>query len=151
MQTYPVHTIEEATPALQHDQALESGDQRWEDFAPARGERTRQHICKKLNRNLPGQFNYLAFLSHRGAGKSTEINRLIHDLQPKYVSIYLKANTEMHSTTIEIEDLMLVLAGMVEQTMRQERQPLEDKLLDDIYHWFSKTIQTTSDNRWHLG
>ena len=143
--TSPIaETLDEATPALIPEKPLESDDDRFQDFTAGRGTRATRRIFQLLKRNPPDQFIRLVFTSHRGAGKSTEIKRLAHDLSQKYLCLYLEANVEMNAVSIEVEDLFLALVRLVEETMRKEGLPLDEKLLGNIYQWFTETIKTTS-------
>ena len=144
-------TLEEATPALQPERPLESGDPRWEDFTPGRGTNAVSRLLKVLNRNPGGEFSRLVFTSHRGAGKSTELKRLKHELRHKYLCIYLEANVEMHATRIEIEDLLLVLAKAVTDELSKMGRALDKQLIGQVHQWFADTIESTSVGRTYLG
>lgn len=137
-------TLPEATRALDFIHPLLSGDPRWQDLNPARGGDVAHLIGRYLTRAGPSDFRHVVFASHRGAGKSTELLRLAHDLREKFFCLYLEANVEMDANTIEMEDLLLVLARKVEETLRDKGFPLPPALLDRVNKWFSETIETTS-------
>lgn len=137
-------TLEEATEALDFVRPLKSGDPRWKDLNPARGGDVARIIERYLTRAVPGRFQHVVFASHRGAGKSTELFRLAHDLREKFFCLYLEANVEMDANSIEMEDLLLVLARKVEATLREDGRPLASEVLDRVNGWFRETIRTTS-------
>ncbi len=139
----PARTIEEATAALDFDHPLESGDARWQDLNPARGDKVMLQLQRRFERKQGGVFLHVAFVSHRGAGKTTELLRLTHDLRGKYSSLRLEANTEMDAHRIEMEDLLLVLAQKVEEHMRSLELPLPEALLSRVSGWFAEVIQAT--------
>jgi len=115
------------------------------DFSESRGFEPGKYLFKQLDWNPAGTFLRLVFTSHRGAGKSTELNRLAKRLDHKYSVIYLETNVELHSTTIEFEDLMLLLALRVEAHMRETvKKPLPKETLVRVAQWFAETIKTTS-------
>ncbi|MEZ4268450.1 MAG: hypothetical protein R3F39_18955 [Myxococcota bacterium] len=139
----PATSLEDATAALDAERPLQYGDVRFEDLAPARGGDVTQRMRRALERKQPGRFKAMVFASHRGAGKSTELFRLAHDLRDRYQCLYLEANVEMDAQAIAMEDLVLVLAREVATLMQREGLPLESELLSDIAKWFGETIQTT--------
>jgi hypothetical protein len=136
-------TLDEATEALDFVRPLQSGDPRWQNLNPARGGDVARIIERYMTRALPGRFKHVVFASHRGAGKSTELFRLAHDLQGKFFCLYLEANVEMDANSIEMEDLLLVLARKVEAELREAGHPLPAEVLERVNGWFSETIKTT--------
>lgn len=137
-------TLDEATEALDFVRPLQSGDPRWRNLNPARGGDVARIIERYLTRAVPGRFQHVVFASHRGAGKSTELLRLAHDLRERFFCLYLEANVEMDANTIEMEDLLLVLARKVEAELRELGSPLPAEVLDRVNHWFRETLKTTS-------
>lgn len=130
-------TLDDATRALNFSEPLEEDDERWVDLSPARGDHARRMLAKKLHRKQEGDFCHLAFVSHRGAGKSTELLRLQRDLGAEFACLYFVANVEMDAQRIEREDLLLVLAQGIESFMRKQDLPLDEELLQRIARWFS--------------
>ncbi len=137
-------SLEAATEALDFVRPLQSGDPRWQNLNPARGGDVAKIIARYLTRAVPGRFQHVVFASHRGAGKSTELFRLAHDLHERFFCLYLEANVEMDANSIEMEDLLLVLARKVEATLREAGFPLASEVLEHVNGWFSETIKTTS-------
>ncbi len=133
-------TLEHATPALDFEIPLESGDPRWVDFSEARGSGATERLKKLFERQTPGRWLHAVFASHRGAGKTTELKRLADELKRQYSPVYFEANIEMNATRFEMEDLLLVIARFIEQKMREEGSPIDRGLLKDIEDWFSKVV-----------
>lgn len=129
-------TLESATPALDYNQPLHVGDARWVDLSPARTDKARSTMAKKLLRKTSQQKRHIAFVSHRGMGKSTELYHLQQDLGDRYTPLYFTANTEMDPVRVEREDLLLVLAGGVEGWMRRQELPLDEELMQRVARWF---------------
>ena len=88
------------------------------------------------------QWLHVAFASHRGAGKTTELNRLADEISPRYCAVYFEANVELDATKFEIEDLLLVIARVVEERMRAEGTPLPEASLRKVEDFFSKVVFT---------
>lgn len=135
-------TVEEASVALSFDRPLESGDPRWQDLDAARGDRVTRRMLTMFNRKSAENPLHVVFASHRGAGKTTELKRLMQDLEDRYLCVYFESNVEMDAFRIEMEDLLLVLAKVLEETMRNHQMPLPDELLERISSWFADTVVT---------
>lgn len=136
-------TLEDIVRHCRADVVLEAGDPRWEDFSAARGDAAIPSLEKLFkNRPLDG-FVHAALISHRGAGKSTEIRRLMQRLEDGYHSLYLEATTEMDPYRIEVEDLLLNLAIAVMEDCERAGAPLSRDLLTKVESFFSNIIRTT--------
>ena len=133
-------TLELATSALDFEIPLESNDLRFVDFAAVRGGGSVERLKKLLQRQRPDQWLHAVFASHRGAGKSTELKRLADELSDRYVSIYFEASVEMDAVSFEMEDLLLVIARVVEEQMRQRGMPLPKAELDKVERFFAEVI-----------
>ena len=133
-------TLELATAALDFEIPLESNDPRFVDFAAVRGGGSVERLKKLLQRQSPDQWLHAVFASHRGAGKSTEIKRLAHDLGDKYYSIYFEATVELDATSFEMEDLLLVIARVVEERMRIRGTPLPKAELAKVERFFADVV-----------
>lgn len=94
------------------------------------------------------EFIHAAFMGHRGAGKSTEIRRLVDRLSGLYETVHLEATVEMDPLHVEVEDLLLNVALAVVSAMRQRGTPLPAQLLEDVQKWFAEVVKNT---RWAKG
>jgi hypothetical protein len=144
-------TMAEATPALDFNTPLQSGDPRWTDFSRARGGDEIGRIRRLFERPPQNQWLHVVFASHRGAGKTTELNRLAADLETKYHPVYFVANNEMDAIRFEMEDLLLVIARVIEEKMREKKTPLNPDLLKKIEEWFSTVIFSDEQGKSFLG
>jgi len=150
-ETEIAQTVAEATAALDFT-PLAAGDRRWVDFAPGRGEDAMVHLRRMLERNVPGRFRRVAFVSHRGAGKTTELNRLMAALEGRYRCLYLQANTELDANRFTVEDLLLVLARELEKLAREElAEPISPKLLGSIENWFATQVVSHAVGQEYVG
>ncbi|MDI1447225.1 hypothetical protein [Polyangium sp. 6x1] len=139
----PARTRREVVRLCDPDEPLRSTDTRYEDFSPARSNGGTEALEQALELRAPERFVHAAFVSHRGAGKSTEILRLASRLAAMYEPVYLEATVEMDPFSIEAEDLLLNLALSVESTMRERNMPLPDALLERVRKWFEEVVSTT--------
>ncbi len=133
-------TLEEATPALDFDTPLPSNDDRWTDLSKARGSGTLARLERRFRRQPENNWLHAAFISHRGAGKTTELNRLTDSLSDLYFPVFFEADREMDANSFAMEDLLLVIAREVEKTMRDRGTPISKKLLERVESWFSEIV-----------
>lgn len=134
----------EAIRALQSEEPLGPGDPRYVDLSKGRGVSSRSRIRKQLEYKALHQQLYICFASHRGAGKTTELNRLREEIASRYFTVYLQANVEMNPLSIELDDLLLVMARSVEAEVRAGGVQLDPKLLDEVADWFASVVESTS-------
>ncbi len=139
----PARTLRDVVRRCDPDAPLSSDDPRWEDFSLARGDQAIAALEKELSWRPEEQFVHAAFVSHRGAGKSTELRRLTDRLKDAYEAVYLEATIEMDPFRIEAEDLLFNLALSVESAMEARGTPLPSELLGRIKKWFAEVISST--------
>lgn len=121
-----------------------SDDPRFEDLSEGRGDHVTEMIARDIEAHLPDQFVHVAFVSHRGAGKSTEIRRIEKLTIETTHTVYLEATVEMDPVQVEAEDLLLNIAVAVEKEMRLLGKPIARDLLDRIEKWFADAVKTTN-------
>ncbi len=136
-------TLKEAYGACQKDRPLDSGDPYYQDFSAGRGDRSTAKLLRRFQFLESGEFARVVFASHRGAGKTTELNRLQAQLEPSYHRLYLEANAVLDEHQLEMEDLLLVLAQAIHDNFKERGTPLPEKLLEKVFGWFQEIIQTT--------
>src|SRR5690606_28372206 len=100
-------TLRDVVRNCDPDVPLASDDPRWQDFSLARGHEATFALKKELEWRRSDRFVHAALVSHRGAGKSTEILRLKDRLRSQYEPIFIEATVEMDPFHIEAEDLLL--------------------------------------------
>ena len=140
----PAQTLRDVLRNCDPDAPLSSGDPRWEDFAPARGDQAIEALGRELEWRAEDRFVHAAFVSHRGAGKSTEIRRLTERYKDAYETVYIEATLEMDPFNIEAEDLLLNLAVAIESAMQERGTPIRSELLERIKNWFDEVVRKTS-------
>lgn len=136
-------TLDDAYRACNHNKPLASDDLRYEDLSSARGDDTSRSIKARLTRRDDGEFVHVAFVSHRGAGKTTEILRVCDHLKQDFFSYYFEANLQLDENHITAEDLLLALAMGVEERFEKHGMPLSPKLLTSVHDWFSEIVKST--------
>lgn len=139
----PAQSLRDITQSCDVDAPLASDDPRWQDFSPARGDQAVEALQRELEWRRNGSSVHAAFVSHRGAGKSTEILRLTDRLKDRYCCVYLEATVEMDPFQIEAEDVLLNLVMAVEEKMRALGKPIDADLLKRVEDWFKEVVSTT--------
>ena len=141
----PARTLNEVIQTLNGDTPLESGDSRYEDLSSARSDISPiKKMERRLSKKQGGTFEKIAFMSHRGAGKSTELQFLRERLKDRYFSIYFEANVEMNAISFDLEDLLLVLARQIDLEMQRIGHPLNSDLIKEVGDWFAEVLKVTS-------
>lgn len=140
-------TLDDAFRTCNHNKPLASGDDWYEDFSSARGDNTAASIKQRLTRSEEGEYVHVAFVSHRGAGKTTEIHRVCDHLRHTHYSFYFEANARLDERHITSEDLLLSLAMGLEEHFAERGMPLPEKLLAEVNRWFSEVVRSTEWGR----
>lgn len=136
-------TLDDAYRTCNHDKPLQPDDERYEDLSAARGDDTAKRLKQRLMRAEPDEFVHVAFVSHRGAGKTTEILRVCDHLKHSHFSYYFESNTRLDDRHITAEDLLLSLALGVQDCFEANDLPLPDKLVAEVQGWFSEIVKST--------
>lgn len=136
-------TLDDAYRTCNHDKPLASDDNRYEDLSSARGEDTASRLKSRITRSEQGEFIHVAFVSHRGAGKTTEILRVCDHLKYTHFSYYFEANAQLDERHITTEDLLLSLAMGIEDHFKKSGLALPEKLTGDVQNWFSEIVKST--------
>jgi len=140
-------TLDAATPALDFEVPLQSGDPRYVDFARVRGAGAVARLRTLLNRQPSDRWLHAVFASHRGAGKSTELLHLQHDVSDRYFTIYFEANVELDPLEFSMEELLLVIARVVEEQMRDRGTSLPARELQKVESWFAEVVFATEEGK----
>lgn len=118
---------------------LSAGDARYVDMAAGRGatdlEQLRIHLTDAdASQN---RFAKVAFIGHRGSGKSTELLRLEHDLQDRFTCLHLYVDDNLLGDC-DYTDLLLWLVDDLVRNFANTKFPLDAKLVDDVLGWFAE-------------
>lgn len=84
---------------------------------------------------------HLAFLGHRGSGKSTELLRLEEKLADCYYPIHLYLDSTLHRDA-DYPDILLWLVESIASKLKTDNVPLDSKLVDEVASWFARAVKT---------
>ncbi len=137
-------TLDDAYRTCNHDRPLAIDDERYEDLSAARGDDTRRNVKARFMRADEGEFVHVAFVSHRGAGKTTEILRVCDDLKRSFETWYFEANLQLDERHITAEDLLLSLVIGLEEHFDETDRPLPPEAVEGVKKWFAEVIASTA-------
>src|SRR5713101_7943582 len=99
-----------------------------------------------------GGLHYKAFLmGHPGVGKSTELTRLIHEVDDKYCAIRFSATSALDPASFKPFDVpLLMMAEVAEHTAKPKKQggagqKPSDTRLKEIWEWFATETKTFTE------
>ncbi len=140
---HPAQSLSDATKNLLPDVPLREGDPWYVDLASARGDKGLA-ILERLFRTKGASFEYVVFVSHRGAGKSTELLRFEHGIRDKYETLHYNSNQEMNPDEFDVEDFLITLCRSIESHMREVGTPIPVNVIKPVEDWFSEHVVTTT-------
>lgn len=146
----PARTLDEAIRALDAPPPLPSGDPRYVDLSPGRGADPLHRVRRLLRAKQPGRWCRIAWSSHRGAGKTTELNRLRKDLAEQFHTIYFEMNVELDAQAVAIEDLLLVIARRAYEEMETLGVPVSAEVLQSVEQFFARVLVETEVGKSYL-
>ncbi len=141
----PAQTLQEIS-AQTLQEPLESGDPRYVDVSAGRGTRElrKMRLCIEDHRARDGRYAKIAFTGHRGAGKSTELLRLEHDLSDRFTCLHLFVDENL-IRDCDYTDLLLWLVDAVVRRFADDGLPLKQRDVESVVQWFAeKTLEDVS-------
>jgi len=155
----PAANLKDAYNAVKLD-PLESDDPRYVDCSEARGG---EDVVRTLAWRIESSSRPLAQLisGHRGCGKSTELLRLVKDLEKKhFLVIYFAADEDIDIGDLVYTDLLMAIIKRLERTLAEKNIEIDQRLADGISMWFAEVVygwkdkevvKTTLDTEFELG
>jgi hypothetical protein len=119
---------------------LESGDPRYVDCSPARGG---EDVVRGLSLRIENSNQPLAQLisGHRGCGKSTELLRLVKDLEEKnFFVVYFAADEDIDVGDLVYTDLLMAVIKRLERTLAEEGIEIDPRLAKGVAMWFAEIV-----------
>lgn len=143
----PVRTVEDVTFVCEV-QPLQPGSPAWADLAPARRSDALKKLETKLRLTLKTQKATvkLAFGSHLGTGKSTELNRLLARLEDDRLATALPLQIDPELID-QLDWTLLVLwtASALAQAFHQREMPLDNGPVEAVARWFASELYETAE------
>ena len=140
-------TLKDAYNLSNPVQPLKSGDPRYVDCTPVRGN---EDVVTQMFNAITWSDVHVAqlFTGHRGSGKSTELLRLQDRLEKAgYVVLYFEADDDLDLNDLEYTDLFLSVARRVTSDLHDKGINLPENLLKSVSDWFSETLYTEEQRR----
>lgn len=143
----PAIDIKDAYNAVTLD-PLQSGDPRYVDCSPARGEEG--DIVKTLAWRIDSSKGPMTQLisGHRGCGKSTELLRLVKDLEDKdFLVVYFAADEDLDVGDLVYTDLLVAIIKRLERSLADNDIQIDPRLMNGILMWFAEVVYEWSDEK----
>jgi hypothetical protein len=130
-------SLAEVTLALSPE-PLPAGDERYANLESARSSSVLGEMRMHLRNCLLSEdaFAQVAFVGHRGIGKTTELLRLEGELAGQYTPIHLYVDPALEGD-FDYTDLLLWLVDSVANEFRRREWPLDKARLESITDWFA--------------
>jgi predicted AAA+ superfamily ATPase len=94
----------------------------------------------------------ILFYGHGGSGKSTELNKLVKELDGEYLVVNFSVREEMSLTDVNSEDIILVLMERLVATAADATLDVDTEALEGINDYFSTITETQrEENKQAIG
>jgi hypothetical protein len=127
---------------------LQSGDPRYVDCSPARGEDG--DIVNILAWRIDNSKSPMTQLisGHRGCGKSTELLRLAKYLEDKkFLVVYFAADEDLDVGDLVYTDLLVAIIKRLERALAEKDIHIDPTLMTGILMWFADVVYESSDEK----
>lgn len=133
----PAQNLSEAINRLSLEPLGDQADD-YVDLSAARGSNCLRslevRLCEHLESSSPRC--HLAFVGHRGSGKSTELLRLEHFLSPVSFPIHLTLDATLNEDA-DYPDLFLWLVETIAQRLHEAKVPFDDSHTEAVARWYA--------------
>lgn len=110
------------------------------DASDARGDNSSEKISMFFS-ELKDTPQKILFMGHRGSGKSTELWKVITDLEPNFKIISFSIKEEIDIIDLKYIDLIFLILKKLLDSVKDEKINLGDSLIDNLYnYWYGKKI-----------
>jgi len=94
----------------------------------------------------------ILFYGHGGSGKSTELNKLVKELDGEYLVVNFSVREEMSLTDVNSEDIILVLMERLVATAADATLDVDTEALEGINNYFTTITETQrEENKQAIG
>jgi len=87
----------------------------------------------------------ILFCGHGGTGKSTELNKLVQELDGAYLVVGFSILHEMNPVDVNGEDLILVLMERLVAAAQAKNLPVDSVALQKVHDYFANYTETRND------
>ncbi|VVB69056.1 AAA ATPase domain protein [uncultured archaeon] len=140
----PTDNLKDAYNAVKLD-PLKSCDPRYVDCSSARGG---ENILDQLSWRIDSSSIPISQLvsGHRGCGKSTELLRLVKDLETKkFLVVYFAADEDIDVGDLVYTDLLMAIIKRLERVFDEKEINIDERLMNGILMWFAEVIYGWKD------
>jgi len=142
--SYPVRNILDVYQACHPETPLERGDPRYVDLREVRGGRNLARIIyRRIASTEHPDYHQHLITGHRGCGKSTELKQIKGALEDENLfCVYFDVEEVLDVQNLEYLDVLLAIARIVSERMREEEIELPEELVTRLDDWFADIVFT---------
>ncbi|HUT13297.1 MAG TPA: hypothetical protein VMY42_22610 [Thermoguttaceae bacterium] len=139
----PSRTLQDVA-AVMDLRPLQPGDWRYVDICKGRRSPALKHLRVRLEDAAAAVdalgFVKLALTGHRGCGKSTELLRLEHELEPSFTALHLYADEQLLGDYDYTYLFLWLVDQLVQHFEERLKLPLHETLVADVVRWFAEVV-----------
>jgi len=141
----PATTLQDAALRLQLTPLVENSTD-YVDLSDARGSNSLASLTERLSECAAAGITrcHLAFVGHRGSGKSSELTRIAGSLRHSYFPVILTLDPTLENDA-DYPELLLWMVEGVAAALKTAGVPFDLKLLEPVEKWFAAVTKESSD------
>lgn len=105
-----------------------------------------RHILKQQLEDAEGNARLLVY-GHGGCGKSTELVKLVEEIEESFFCVSFSVQDKMALTDIRAEDIILVMMEQLMESAQESNLKVKDSDLKPIFEFFMETTRTDENSR----
>ena len=134
------------------DVELQPSDPRWVDFASLRGDTHKRLLEKLQSSRAANKFAHIAYLGHRGCGKSTELNTLVRDAKARgFLPLKATVTDAFDENEFSFGDVLRLIAELLDKEFGDRLPAATIKLVEDWFKEVTHVDATEIERTWKLG
>ena len=144
--------LRQAMAQCDPDVELQPSDPRWVDFASMRGDTHKRLLDKLKSSRAANKFAHIAYLGHRGCGKSTELNTLVRDAQAQgFMPLKATVTDAFDENEFSFGDVLRLIAQMLDEKFGDRLPAATIQLVEDWFKEVARVDTTEIERTWKLG
>lgn len=134
-------SLPELATVLRPEPLVDDTWEQWVDTDAARGNHTMRKVVLKFRAARDaGRRIRMIFAGHRGAGKSTELGRVVRELTGSYLPVTVRVADRYNLPTLDYRQLMFCCAEVFVETAVAVDAQLSDEQVSRLTGWFDETL-----------
>lgn len=136
MRIKPADNFEDAYNALAMDRELLEDRSIYEAYYVLRENSPINELKHEIL--MDRSYSKILFTGHRKSGKSTELYRLVYELEDRLFIVFTSIFDELEISDIEYVDILLMIALKLSSKAMEEGIHFDEDLIEELYRWLSQ-------------